>query len=123
VGASVGEPLPDAEAERVFVRCENCGVALERDREVELTAEWEAVCRPGDNGAREIRLPDRTSWQASIGVGGWAAIDLYPGHLIHTRRSLELLAKANDSVLDSLGWPWHGPNQPWMWQTLLNGLT
>jgi hypothetical protein len=121
--ASVGEPLPDAEAERVIVRCENCGVALERDREVELTAEWEAVCRPGDNGAREIKLPDRTSWQASIGVGGWAAIDLYPGHLIHTRRSLELLAEANDSALASLSWPWHGPNQPWMWQTLLNGLT
>ena len=120
---SVGEPLPDAEAERVIVRCENCGVAVERDREVDLSAEWEAVCHPGDVGAREISIPDRRSWQASIGVGGWAAIDLYPGHLIHTRRSLELLAERNSYGIDSIRWPWHGPNQPWMWQTLLNGLT
>jgi hypothetical protein len=120
---SVGEPLPDAEAERVIVRCESCGVALERDRDVDLSAEWEAVCRPGEVGARAISIPDRRSWQAAIGVGGWAAIDLYPGHLIHTRRSLELLAQHNDYGLASISWPWHGPNQPWMWQTLLNGLT
>jgi hypothetical protein len=121
--ASIGEPLADAEAERVILRCESCGVALERDREVDLGAEWEAVCRPGEQGTREITLPDRASWQAAIGVGGWAAIDLYPGHLIHTRRSLELLAERNGHDLESLGRPWHGPNQPWMWQTLLNGLT
>jgi hypothetical protein len=121
--ASVGEPLADADAERIIVRCESCGVAVERDREVDLAAEWEAVCRPGDAGAREISLPDRTSWQAAIGVGGWAAIDLYPGHLIHTRKSLDLLAVHNDHTLESIAWPVRGPNQPWMWQTLLNGLT
>jgi hypothetical protein len=119
----VGEPLPDAEAERVIVRCENCGVALDRDREVEPSAEWEAICRPGERGTREISLPDRASWQAAIGGGGWAAIDLYPGRLIHTRRSLELLAERNDHEIEPIAWPWHGPNQPWMWQTLLNGLT
>jgi hypothetical protein len=123
VEASVGEPLEDAEAERIIVRCESCGVALERDRDVDLAAEWEAVCRPGDPGAREVTIPNRTSWQAAIGVGGWAAIDLYPGHLIHTRRSLDLLAERNGHGLESIRWPWHGPNQPWMWQTLLNGLT
>ncbi len=121
--ASIGEPLPDAEAERVILRCESCGVALEHDREVDLSAEWEAVCRPGDRGTREIAIPDRASWQAAIGVGGWAAIDLYPGHLIHTRRSLDLLAVHNGHGLESVSWPWRGPNQPWMWQTLLNGLT
>jgi hypothetical protein len=121
--ASVGEPLPDADAERIIVRCESCGVALEQDREVDLANEWEAVCRPGEVGTREITLPNRTSWQAAIGVGGWAAIDLYPGHLIHTRGSLDLLAQHNDHVIESMSWPWRGPNQPWMWQTLLNGLT
>jgi hypothetical protein len=120
---SVGEPLPSAEAERIIVRCESCGLALDRDREVDLGAEWEAVCRPGEHGTREITLPDRKSWQAAIGVGGWTAIDLYPGRLIHTRRSLELLAESNGHDLESISSPWHGPNQPWMWQTLLNGLT
>ena len=120
---SVGEPLTDAEAERIILRCENCGVAVERDREVDLANEWEAICRPGERGAREIVIPDRNSLQATIGVGGWAAIDFYPGRLIHTRRSLELLAERNDQEIESITWPRLGPNQGWMWQTLLNGLT
>lgn len=122
--ASVGEPLTDEEAERIIVRCEKCTVAVERGRSVDLGAEWEAICRPGDDrGTRRIDIPDRASFQASIGVGGWAAIDLYPGRLIHTRRSLELLAERNGQEIESLGWPPVGPNQAWMWQTLLNGLT
>jgi hypothetical protein len=120
---SVGEPLTDAEAERIIVRCENCGVALESGREVNLANEWEAICRPGERGAREIVIPDRNSLQATIGVGGWAAIDLYPGRLIHTRASLQLLAEHNDQEIESITWPRLGPNQAWMWQTMLNGLT
>jgi hypothetical protein len=120
---SVGEPLADEEAERVIVRCENCTVAVERGRDVDLAAEWEALCRPGDDGTRTISIPDRASIQASIGVGGWAAIDLYPGRLIHTRRSLELLAERNGQEIEAHGWPPVGANQAWMWQTLLNGLT
>ncbi len=120
---SVGEPLPDEQAERIIVRCENCTVAVERGREVDLGAEWEAICRPGDHGTRRIESPDRASIQAAIGVGGWAAIDLYPGRLIHTRRSLEVLAERNGQELEALGWPPVGANQAWMWQTLINGLT
>ena len=45
-------------------RCESCGVAVEREREVDLAAEWEAVCRPGEPGAREISIPNRASLQA-----------------------------------------------------------
>jgi hypothetical protein len=123
IEASVGEPLTDAEAERVIVRCENCEVAVERGREVDLANEWEAICRPGDHGAREIAIPDRNSLQATIGVGGWAAIDLYPGRLIHTPSSLRLLAERNDQEIESISWPRLGPNQAWMWQTMLNGLT
>lgn len=123
IEASVGEPLTDAEAERIIVRCENCTVAVERGREVDLAVEWEAICRHGDHGGREIELPDRASWQASIGVGGWAAIDLYPGHLIHTQRSVRLLAERNGEEIETVGWPPVGANQAWMWQTLLNGLT
>jgi hypothetical protein len=120
---AVGEPLPEPDAERIIVRCEHCGVAVEQGRDVELGAEWEAVCRPGEHGHREISIPDRNSVQAAIGVGGWAAIDLYPGRLIHTRRSLELLAERNGTRIETISWPSWGPNQAWMWQTLLNGLT
>ncbi len=120
---SVGEPLADERAERIIVRCENCTVAVERDRDIDLAAEWEAICRPGDQGTRSIEIPDRSSFQASIGVGGWAAIDLYPGRLIHTRRSVEVLAERNGQEIEAVGWPPVGANQAWMWQTLLNGLT
>lgn len=120
--ASVGEPLTDSEAKRIIVRCEECGVAVERGSEVDLGAEWEAICRPGE-GRSEIAIPDRGSLQAAIGVGGWAAIDLYPGRLIHTRRSLELLAERNGNRLERIRWPRWGRGQAWMWQTMLNGLT
>jgi hypothetical protein len=119
--ASVGVPL-DAR-ERVLVRCENCGVALERGRQVDLTAEWAAVCRPAEPPERLIVIPNRASVQAGIGVEGWAAIDLSPGRLIHTPASLDLLAEHNGHGIGRRrGAPsWRA--QAWMWQTLLNALT
>ena len=104
-------------------RCENCGVALGRGREIDPVAEWEAICRPGEDGTRAIAIPDRASLQAAIGVEGWAAIELSPGHLLLTRTSLELLAQRNGHRLETCSWPAWGRNQAWMWQTLLNGLT
>jgi hypothetical protein len=121
--ATVGVPVDEEELARIIDRCENCGVALERRRAVDLADEWEAVCRPGEPGKREITIPNRTSLQAWIGEVGWAAIDRYPGRLIHTPASLELLAEHNGHRLGALRWPVWGRNQPWMWQTLLNGLT
>jgi hypothetical protein len=120
--ASVGEPLADSAAETIIVRCENCGVAVEQSGAIDLAAEWEAVCGPGMD-LREIAIPDRASLQAAIGVGGWAAIDRYPGRLIHTRHSLELLAARNGHRLERIHWPRWRRGQAWMWQTLLNGLT
>ena len=122
--ASVGLPLSTGpDEERVLERCESCGVALERGRQVELCDEWEAVCRAAPDGGREIAIPNRASLQAGIGVDGWAAIDLGPGRLLHTPRSLTLLAQRNGRRLESCGYPPLGRNQGWMWQTLLNGLT
>lgn len=122
--ATVGLPVASAPGEeRVLERCENCGVALERDREVELGDEWEAVCRAAPDGGREIVIPNRASLQAGIGVGGWAAIDLAPGRLVHTPRSLALLAERNAHRLERLHYPPFAENQAWMWQTLVNGLT
>lgn len=122
--ASVGLPLSAHPAgERVIDRCEDCGVALEHGREVDLVDEWTAVCVPAADGGREIALPNRLSLQASIGGGGWAAVELSPGRLLHSPRSLELLAERNGEQLDGTSWPLWGRAQAWMWQTLFNGLT
>jgi hypothetical protein len=110
--------------ERVVDRCESCGVAVERGHPVDVSGEWRAVV--GDaaaDGEREIAIPDRGSLQAAIGLDGWAAIDLAPGSLLLTRKSLALLAEVNDHRLERTSWPVWGRNQAWMWQTLLNGLT
>ena len=56
--ASVGMPLSALpNTERVLDRCEKCGVAIERGREVDLAAEWEAVCRARDSGGARDRDP------------------------------------------------------------------
>ena len=41
---AIGVPIAERELQRVIDRCENCGVALERRREIDLADEWEAVC-------------------------------------------------------------------------------
>jgi hypothetical protein len=121
-----GEPLygwivvaPPGGDERVMIRCENCGLAVERGAEVDLAQEWAAV-RTGDSG---LSIPNRGSLQATIGLDGWAAIDLTPGRLLLTRRSVELLAERNQQRLESVHTPQRRRAQAWMWQTLLNGLT
>ncbi len=122
--ASVGMPLSALpNTERVLDRCEHCGVAIEHGREVDLLAEWAAVCRARDSGGREIAVPNRASFQAAIGVEGWAAIGLSPGSLLLTPDSLHRLAEHNDERLEQLRWPRWGRTQGWMLQTLLNGLT
>lgn len=121
---SIGMPVAESDAaERVIDRCESCGVAIEHGLEVDLAAEWEAVQAPSGNGRPAISVPNRASVQAAIGVQGWAAIDLSPGRLLLTPRSLELLAQRNGARLEPLRWPLWGRHQGWMWQTLLNGLT
>jgi hypothetical protein len=106
---------------RVLERCEDCGVAVEAGPdEVDLEAEVEGLRR----GPRDaIALPNRASWQASLGGEGWAAIDAGEGRLLLTPRSLALLAERTGHELASVRFTRLGRNQRWMWQTLLNGLT
>ena len=120
VGMALATPPGD---ERVIDRCESCGVALEHDREIDLSAEWEAVRRQVSPGTSEVAVPDRASLQAWIGTEGWAAIGIEPGSLMLTPSSLELLAQRNGCQLTRKRWPLWGRAQAWMWQTLLNGLT
>ena len=106
---------------RVLERCEDCGVAVEAaPDEVDLAAEVESLQRwPG--GA--VAAPNRGSWQASLGAEGWAAIHERRGRLLLTPRSLALLAERTGHELAEVRFTRFGPNQRWMWQTLLNGLT
>jgi hypothetical protein len=121
--ASVGMALDSgaAEHERVIVRCEECGVALDRNREVDFGAEWEAIA--GSASADVVAAPNRASLQAAIGVEGWAGIGTGAGALLLTPRSLELLATRTGARLGRVRTPVTGRAQAWMWQTLLNGLT
>jgi hypothetical protein len=121
-GPSIGAPFDrSAGAERVVVRCESCGVALERDREIDLAAEWAALTAASREQA--VRAPNRASLQAAIGVEGWAAIDAAPGGLLLTPRSLALLGERNGARIGPVRTPPTGRAQASMWQTLLNGLT
>ena len=122
--ASVGLPLAaDPENERVLERCESCGLALEHGREVDLEVEWQAVSQLDPHGGREVAIPNSASFQAALGGEGWAAIDETPSRLLHTPRSLVLLAERTGHELGPPRFPRFGRNQTWMWQTLLNGLT
>ena len=120
--AGVGERV-EPDRERVLDRCENCGVALEHGREVDVATEWEAICRPGEGGDSLISIPDRGSLQAWFGEFGWAALDRYPGRLVLSAPSLERLAAINGHTLSDSRTPRTRRAQAWMWQTLLNGLT
>jgi hypothetical protein len=122
--ASVGLPLrADADRERVLDRCESCGVALERDVEIDLSAELVAISRPRPDGSSALECPNRASIQAAIGGEGWSALSLAPRRLLLSPRSLELLAERNGRAIEGITFPPLGPNQAWMWQTLVNGLT
>ena len=116
-------PGADSAAERMLDRCEGCGVAVERNVSIDLDAELEAISITLPDGSRSVEAPNRASLQAGIGGEGWAAIDIGEGHVLHTPRSLDLLAERSGHTLESTGFAVMGRNQAWMWQTLLNGLT
>jgi hypothetical protein len=120
---TVGQPVADDGA-RVLDRCENCGAGIEDGAgPVDLQAELQAIRTTYGDGSPAIIAANRSSWQASLGGEGWAAIDVHPGRLLLTPRSLELLAERTGAKLGEVGSPPLGPNQRWMWQTLINGLT
>ena len=68
-------------------------------------------------------IPNRASLQAGIGVEGLGGDRALPGRLIHTPRSLELLAERNGHSIERRRGAPSRRAQAWMWQTLLNGLT
>jgi hypothetical protein len=118
--ASVGMPVAEEDA-TVVDRCEDCGAGLVRDpAPVDLGAELSALV---DRERGVLVAANRGSVQASIGGDGWAALVELPTRLIHTRRSLELIADREGHEITEPGSPPVGRGQRWMWQTLVNGLT
>jgi hypothetical protein len=116
--ATVGRPV-DA-AGPVLERCERCGLGVERGSEkIDLAAEAAALAV----GQAELSAPNRASVQAAIGGEGWAAIDARPGRLFLTPDSLRLLCDRTGRGEARVRSRRFGPNQGWMWQTLMNGLT
>ena len=120
-GAAIAKGGPSEEGALVVDRCEDCGAGLVRDgMPVDLEAELEALVDPD----RDVLVaPNRASLQAGIGGGGWAALPEAPGRLLHTKRSLELLADRAGRGIAEPGSPPVGRGQRWMWQTLVNALT
>ena len=128
--ASVGLPSPVDPDEpgggdaRLVDRCERCGVGIERaPQPLDLAAELSRIEIDGPDGTRTFAAPNRASWQGSIGGDGWAALAEWPGRLLLTPRALALLAEKNGLVSEDPAFPPAGPNQRWIWQSILNGIT
>jgi hypothetical protein len=110
-------------ASYVVDRCEECGLGVTRG-----VPEPEAVFQSAREGLRpgstiEMRLPNRASWQAGIGGDRWGALELPTQRLQVTPRALALLLRRHGLEAVRTRQPAMGRNQPWMWQTLLNGFT
>ena len=109
---------------RVLERCENCGLGVKAGAgSIDLEAEARAISATLDDGSPALVTANRASIQATIGGEGWAAIDIGPGRLLHSPRSLRLLAAQTGGGLAGVRCSRFGRNQAWMWQTLINGLT
>ncbi len=130
--ASVGLPSPvDPDAPgggdnaRLVDRCERCGVGIERTGEAfDLAGELARIeIEGGPDGARTFAAPNRASWQSSLGGDGWSALAEWPGRLLLTPRAFALLAEKNGLEPEKPAFPPVGPNQRWLWQSILNGIT
>jgi hypothetical protein len=129
--ATVGLPSPvDPDAPgggddaRLVDRCQKCGTGIERSAEpIDLAAELKRIEIEGPDGTRSFAAPNRASWQGSLGGDGWAALAEWQGRLLLTPRAFALLAERNGLVAEKPAFPPAGPNQRWMWQSILNGIT
>ena len=128
--ATVGLPTPVDPDEpsqrnaRLVDRCTDCGAGIEQGRgQVDLAAELERieVSAPGEE--RTFVALNRASWQGSLGGDGWAALAEWDGRLLLTPRAVALLLEKNGLDGDKPAFPPAGPNQRWLWQTVLNGIT
>ena len=129
-------PAFDARRDEEYLidRCERCGAGIARSSPVHprsgpkpqaaAEAEVDAWIESGAEGsAQTLRAPNRRSLQAAIGEGNWAALELPERPIQLTRAALEAVLERRSLELERVRTPAFGPNQRWMWQTLLNALT
>ena len=128
--ASVGLPSPVDPDEpsgggaRLVDRCDRCGAGIERGPgKVDLALELNRIEIEGSEGVRSFAAPNRASWQGSLGGDGWAALAEWQGRLLLTPRALGLLLEKNGLMAEDPAFPPAGPNQRWLWQSILNGIT
>jgi len=128
--ATVGLPSPVDPDEptgggaRLVDRCLECGAGIERaSGPVDLSAELDRIEIEGPEGSRTYQAPNRASWQGSLGGDGWAALSDWRGRLLLTPRALRLLISKNGLEANDPAFPPTGPNQRWLWQSILNGIT
>lgn len=111
------------ERARLIDRCQDCASGIEKGVDIDLAAELERLTVSRDADERTLIAPNRASWQAAIGGDGWAALADWEGHMLLTPRGMELLLDRSGLAGERPAFPPWGPNQRWMWQTLLNGIT
>ena len=114
--------------DQVIDRCENCGLAVDRDAvpapdaaAAELLGGSEGNGGPPDEAA-VVRSPNAASLQAWLGAENWAALRPERGAIAPTPRAAELLLARRGLEVTTVR---HlaRPGMASMWQTLLNLLT
>lgn len=117
--------LPESAGELVVDRCEACGVAIDRaSAKADPLAEVDGLLERDRDGAVELRVPNRRSFQAGLGGGLWAVLgDPEAGRVHLTPRAAELVLADLGLAVESISFPPAGPNQAWMRQTLVNAFT
>jgi hypothetical protein len=104
-------------------RCESCRLGVAAGlAQGDVANELLADARRLPDGALELRVANRDSWQARLGGLNWAALETGRG-FYPTPRALELLAEKAGMSLDRVDSPGWGAGQVWMWQTIVNAFT
>ena len=130
-----GEPLfawldpPDSDPRRrglrhILDRCENCGLALEREDsgEAAATIAERIESEVAERGEGRFEGPNAASFQAALGTESWSALRLPEEPAVLTPRALELLLAHERLEIARLSYPARA-GMAAMFQTILNLLT
>ncbi|MGZ5333537.1 MAG: hypothetical protein ACXWD7_06515 [Solirubrobacterales bacterium] len=112
------------ELRHVLDRCENCGLALEREDGGEGAAAMiERLERQvAERGEASFEGPNAASFQAGLGTESWSELRLPAEPAVMTPRALELLLGHEHLEVAELGFPARR-GMAAMFQTILNLLT
>ena len=108
--------------DQVIDRCENCGLAVDRDSVPDAEAAAAQLLGSGENGRNVFRAPNAVSLQAWLGAENWAALHPGEGRLKPSPRAIELLLGKRGLRAARIQQP-ASAGIASMWQTLLNLLT